>query len=286
MTRPAGARRPVDLKGRQEELAERGLLRSTNADKYWLYEQSVQNPDYEARFLKRIFKREYGRAPVFLREDFCGTALLACTWVRGNRQRRAIGIDLDGPTLDWGRRHNIAPLGAAAERVSLLQQDVRDVQAPAVDILAATNFSWWCFKTRPELAGYLDNCRRSLRDEGMLVLDCYGGPEAQIPQEEEREQDGFSYIWDQDSFNPITHELRCLIHFDFPDGSRLARAFRYDWRLWTLPETRDLLADCGFRKTLVYWETADRDGEPSGVFRPSERGDLAPAWVAYLVAFR
>jgi hypothetical protein len=56
--------------------------------------------------------------------------------------------------------------------------------------------------------------------------------------------------------------------------------------LWSLPETRELLTEIGFRKTEVYWETADRDGEPSGIFRPSTRGDLAPAWVAYILAYR
>jgi hypothetical protein len=30
--------------------------------------------------------------------------------------------------------------------------------------------------------------------------------------------------------------LVCHIHFDFEDGSRLERAFSYDWRLWSLPE--------------------------------------------------
>ena len=33
----------------------------------------------------------------------------------------------------------------------------------------------------------------NLKEEGMLMMDCYGGPEAQVPQEEEREQDGFDY---------------------------------------------------------------------------------------------
>jgi hypothetical protein len=180
----------------------------------------------------------------------------------------------------------LEPLGSAAERVTLVQDDVRRVNRPRVDVISAQNFSWWVFKTRAELRTYLDNARRSLRDEGMLMMDIYGGPEAQVLQLEEREQEGFTYVWDQDGFNPITHEIRCLIHFKFDDGSEMKRAFRYDWRLWSIPETRDLLQDVGFRKTLVYWETADADGEPSGVFRPSTQGDDAPAWVAYILAFR
>ncbi len=270
---------------RKQRKTRRGLTART-ADKHRLYEMSVQNPEVEVKFINRVFKKQYGRYPTSLREDFCGTALLCAEWVKSRRTNTALGVDLDAATLDWGRRHNVATLGKHADRVTLVNDDVRSVSAPRCDVLAATNFSWWGFKTRDELRAYLGNVRDSLRDEGMLMLDIYGGPEAQIPQLEEREQEGFDYVWDQDHFNPITHEIRCLIHFQFPDGTRLKNAFRYDWRLWQTPETRDLLAECGFRKTLVYWEIADREGEPSGIFRPSETGDLAPAWVAYILAFR
>lgn len=277
---------PTLLCERMEALADAGRLTSKNADRHWLYQSSVQTPDVEVKFIRRVFKKEFGRKPRFLREDFCGTAALCGEWVKVNSENTALGVDLDGPTLEWGRQHNLAPLGPRAVAVSLIQDDVRNVTAPPVDVLAATNFSWWGFKTRDELAGYLRNCLASLRPEGMLMMDCYGGPEAQVPQEEEREQEGFDYIWDQDTFNPITNEVVCKIHFDFPDGSRLKNAFRYDWRLWSVPETCDLLAECGFRKTVIYWEGTDKDGEPNGVFRPSNVGDLAPAWIAYILAFR
>lgn len=261
-------------------------LTAKTADKHWLYEQSVQNPAEEIRFINRVFKKEYGRRATSLREDFCGTANLCGKWVKARKTNTALGVDLHGPTLTWGRKHNLKPLGKAADRVTLVQDDVRNVREPRADVISAQNFSWWTFMTRKELAGYLQNAYRSLRDEGLLLMDIYGGPEAQIEQLEEREQDGFTYVWDQDGFNPITHGIRCLIHFKFPDGSKLKRAFRYDWRLWSIPETQDLLTECGFRKTLVYWETADEDGEPSGIFRPSKHGDDAPAWVAYLLAFK
>lgn len=274
------------LKDRMQRLAADGALTARNADRHWLYEQSVQNAAFEVALLDRVYTKEYGRRPTVFREDFCGTALLCAEWVRRRPGNLALGVDLDGPTLAWGRRHNVAPLGDRAKAVTLVQDDVRNVRRPLCDVLAATNFSWWCFKSRPALKDYLLGARRSLHPQGMLVLDCFGGPEAQIPQLEEREVHGFQYVWDQDAFNPITQELRCLIHFAFADGSRLDRAFRYDWRLWSLPETCDILAECGFRKTLVYWEGADRQGEPNGIFRPSRKGDLAPAWVAYIAAFR
>jgi SAM-dependent methyltransferase len=261
-------------------------LTAETADKHRLYEESVQNPPEEIHFINRVFRREFGRRPALLREDFCGTANLCCQWVKFHAKNMAVGVDLHGPTLAWGRRHNVSPLGEAARRVTLLQKDVREVIRPRVDVISAQNFSWWVFTKRSQLREYLANAHRSLLPEGMLLMDIYGGPEAQIVQLEAREQDGFTYVWDQSSFNPVTHEIRCLIHFNFSNGSEKKRAFSYRWRLWTIPETRDLLHEVGFRKTVVYWETADQDGEPSGIFRPSERGDDAPAWVAFILAFR
>ncbi len=286
MGKTPGTSHVPTCKDQQADLAAKGLLNARNADRHWLYEQSVQNVSFEVGFIDRVFRKEYGVRPRFFREDFCGTALLSAAWVARRRGNVALGVDLDGPTLAWGRRNNLAPLGERAAAVTLIEDDVRNVTSPAADVIAATNFSWWGFKTRAELKGYFQSACAGLADQGMLLLDCFGGPEAQVPQIEERELDGFSYLWDQDDFNPTNNGIRCMIHFGFPDGSEIKKAFRYDWRLWTLPETCEILQQSGFRKTVIYWEGTDKDGEPSGVFRPSTRGDLAPAWVAYILAFR
>ena len=267
-------------------LAEAGQLTADNADRHWCYEKSVQNAEVEVEFMDRVFLGEFGRLPGLLREDFCGTALLSAAWVEERETNTALGVDLDGPTLQWGDENNRRPLGPAAERLTLLEDDVRNVLEPRADIVAATNFSWWTFKARAELAAYFKHAHACLQDEGMMLLDCYGGPEAQVPQIEEKDVEGFEYRWDQDDFNPITHDMVCKIHFRFPDGSEMENAFVYEWRLWTLPETADLLRECGFRKVVVYWEGADEDGEPNGIFLPDRKGDLSPAWVAYLLAFK
>jgi hypothetical protein len=271
---------------RMAKLARKGELTAANADRHWLYEKSVQNAEVEVEFIDEVYAKEFGRKPILLREDFCGTANLCTEWVKLDVSKRALGVDYDEPTLQWGRENNLAPLGDRAGAITLVRDDVRNVREPKVEVLAATNFSWWGFKTRESLMGYMRNCHASLQDEGMMMMDCYGGPEAQIPQEEEREQDGFDYIWDQDTFNPITNEITCYIDFVFPDGSRMKKAFAYDWRLWSLPETCEMLKECGFGRTVVYWEGTDEDGEPDGDFQPSMEGDLAPAWVAYILAFK
>jgi hypothetical protein len=73
----------------------------TPPDIHWLYEASVQNADTDLDFAKRVFSRHWKRMPLTLREDFCGTAKLACRWVQRNTMHQAWGIDFHQPTLDW-----------------------------------------------------------------------------------------------------------------------------------------------------------------------------------------
>ena len=123
-----------------------------------------------------------------------------------------------------------------------------------------------------------------MKDDGIFIVDAFGGSEAHDEMEEETEHDGFTYIWQQGSFDPITHDLDCYIHFEFEDGSRLKRAFSYHWRFWMLPELRELLAEAGFSKVTVYWQDDDdEDDEEEGDFEPAERGEPDPAWIAYIV---
>ena len=82
----------------------------------------------------------------------------------------------------------------------------------------------------------------------------------------------------------MTHYIRCHIHFKFPDGSKIKKAFTYEWRLWSAPEIRELLAEAGFSKSTVYWEGDDDDGGGNGEFSPEAKGEADLAWIAYIVA--
>jgi hypothetical protein len=148
------------------------------------------------------------------------------------------------------------------------------------------NFSYFVFKTREELRGYFRGVRASLASEGMLFLDIFGGWEAHSLDTEEKDLDDFTYVWDQVRYDPITHDTRFYIHFEFPDGTRMPRAFTYDWRFWTIPEVREILKEAGFEGTEVYWEGTERDtGDGNGVFRRAERTQNCAGWIAYIVAF-
>jgi hypothetical protein len=252
-----------------------------------LYEQSVQAVDLEVEFLRDTFRALRGREPLLFREDFCGTASLSCEWVKGASQRYSIGVDNDAAVLDWGRRNRVAKLSEAARtRVKLLNDDVRTVVTEPVDIVGAFNFSYYYFKTREEMRGYFTRVREGLGPDGLFFLDAFGGPEASDIVKEKTKLDGFTYVWEQAEFEPVTGRLLCHIHFKFPDGSKIKRAFTYDWRLWTLPELRELLAEAGFSKVRIYWEGDDGEGGGNGEFKEHATGEADLAWIAYIVAER
>ena len=103
--------------------------------------------------------------------------------------------------------------------------------------------------------------------------------------EEETEYDDFTYVWDQAQYDPVTGHMKAHIHFRFPDGSELSPAFTYEWRLWSLPEIRELLEEAGFKKITVYDESWDYEqDEGTGEFKPVEKMDADPGWVVYIAA--
>lgn len=267
--------------------------RARRADPLDLYIRAVQCPDAEVAFVRRAYRNALGLEPRSLREDFCGTGANACAWARSTSPgTRAIGLDLCRETLDWGLAHNVAALSAPARRrVSLLHADVRHPppQARRVDAVLASNFSYWVFKTRTDLRAYFRSVRRSLHPRGgVFVLDAYGGYESMKEMKERRPLRGFTYVWEQERYDPASGDMTCHISFSFPDGSRLRRAFTYHWRLWTIPEIREILAEAGFdsARTTIYIEGDDGHGEGNGIFSPVPR-DGAPAdatFVAYIVA--
>jgi len=259
------------------------------ADRHRLYELSVQCAKAEVDFVDKTFKKLRGRHASLLREDFCGTANVCCEWVRRRKTNHAIGVDLDGEVLDWGREHQIGALKASQQRrITLLRENVLSVKSGPVDIVSAMNFSYWLFKEREQLKRYFKRVHKQLADEGILFMDAYGGYDSYKEITEEREiEDGdsrFTYVWEQARYSPVSGEMECHIHFKFPDKSRLKRAFSYTWRLWSLPEITEMLAEAGFRNPTVYWEGTDKHGEGNGKFTPDTRGEADAGWIAYIVA--
>ena len=266
--------------------AAKGWRTAAGSDRHELYEESVQSPEEEVAFIERVFRSLRGRAPASLREDFCGTHLLSAAWVRRRATNRAVGFDLHAPTLAWGRSRRARDLTAAQlRRLEIRKGDVRTARSEPVDTLVAFNFSYYLFKRRSDLIAYFRHARTQLKRDGVMFVDCYGGHESFSEQTEERDLDGFTYQWQTERYDPVTGDVLNHIHFVFPDGSRIRKAFTYDWRLWTIPEIRECLAEAGFRRTHVYWEgTIHSTGEGDGVFRRTTVGEACAGWIAYIAA--
>lgn len=282
-------------KERKEKKRKRKKREEIVRDRHLLYSASVQSVDADIDFFQRVYKRKRGRGFKMLREDFCGTAVLACRWVQRHKDHRAIGVDLDRPTLDWGREHYLPVLGKAVKQLRLIEGNVLDSSHPKADVIAALNFSYNIFKKREQLLDYFKAARAGMKRGGLFFLDAFGGTGANEPDEEDRKIDAcvafdgtkvpkFTYVWEQAAFNPVNHDILCHIHFELRDGSRLEKAFSYDWRLWTLPEIQELLLEAGFKGAEVYvegWD--DEEDDTDGVFRRRKKFENQAGWVAYVV---
>jgi len=268
-------------------------------DRHVLYEAAVQGVEYDVDFLQRVYHfHRAGRRFTRLREDFSGTAALACAWVRRGKDHRAWAVDHSREELDWARAHRVPRLRAHARRLSLVQRDVRRSGVPPVDVVCALNFSYWVFERRQELVGYFRGVRDSLRRDGVFVCNAFGGtgamqklvektrvPASRGPNGEH--VPGFTYVWEHASFNPIDHHITCAIHFRFRGGRMIRNAFFYDWRMWTLPELNDALREAGFRDVVFYvegWD--DKRGKPEEHYRRRTRFENQSGWLACLVALR
>jgi SAM-dependent methyltransferase len=250
-----------------------------------LYEQSVQSADAEIDFINRTYKSIFGRLPKVLREDFSGTSMLSVGWVNFSRGNYAIGVDIDKDVLSWARHHNVATLTEMQkDRIELLHDDVIQVNSRCADVIGAFNFSYWVFKQRATLLTYFKNCYQHLNQDGIFILDAFGGSDAYVEQKERTKHKKFTYVWHQAKFKPVTNELLCHIGFEFPDGSSIPKAFTYDCRLWTLPELVELLLEAGFKIAEVYWEKEDKNGQGTGYYKAVSSGTNDTAWVVYLVA--
>lgn len=271
---------------------------SRGPDRHTLYEVAVQGPDWDLDFLERAARRHAGRPPRRFREDFCSTAALATAWAMRGPEREAWAVDLDPEPLAWARRHRLPYARAAEGRVHLVRSDVRRPQRPAVDVACALNFSWWVFHARADLISYLEAARASLRPKGVLVMNLFGGVRAEKTLTERTRKaagngsdgtmhPGFTYIWEQASFDALSRRLLAHIHFEMRDGRRVQRAFTYDWRMWTLPELRECAEAAGFRGFEVWTEGWTKDRRThNGVLYPRTSLDNDDCWIAYAVLVR
>ena len=252
-------------------------------DKYEFYSKAVQSPGEDVKFYRRVYKKiRKGKSPVVLREDFCGGGAITCEWVKLDPTHKSCGLDLDQEPMNYGREHYVSKLSPKQKtRVALIKKDVLSPGLPSADIAVAVNFSYFFFKKREILKKYFDNVYKSLNYYGIFVVDIFGGTQCTDAIEDHTKHKEFTYYWDQKNFDPISNEAYFEIHFRYK-RKKYEGVFAYDWRMWSIPEIREIMTEVGFQSTKVYWEGTDRKGRGNGEFTDVEKGESCLSWIAYI----
>lgn len=238
-------------------------------DKYELYEKTVQDAPGTALMIRDDYRKLRGKPAVRFREDFAGTGALAAAWCRRNKRNTAMAVDLDPVPLKYGLAHHMAGI---EDRIEIVEGDVLEPHGKNFDIIVAFNYSWLIFKTRRTLAKYFAQARDALAPDGIFELDLYGGRGAIEEGKEETKMKGWTYVWDQQKFDPTNHDTRCAIHWKLPGGRTLRNSFVYEWRLWSIPEVLELWEEVGLRVLEIQ---AEDDSPVEGRYRKVKR---VPNW--------
>ncbi len=255
-------------------------------DKYELYSKAVQSPDADVEFFDEVFREHRGRKARILREDFCGTFMLSLEWLKLNPKNSAYGVDVDPEPINYGRTNYLSKLPKLVQsRMHILEKSVLDPSLPLVEVSVAMNFSYFLFKKRDELKTYFQNVYDHLLKDGIFILDIFGGSQCQDAIEDRTPKKGFIYYWEQKGFDPVSNEAEFAIHFKV--GKKKHKdVFQYDWRMWSIPEVRDILLEVGFKSSHVYWEGTAKDGSGTGEFKRAEKGEPCLSWIAYVVGVK
>ena len=240
-----------------------------------------------------VYGEAFEHAPSALREDFCGTFLIGCEWVKQGPERRAIVLDIDPEPLRYGRRVHLSRLAPAARRrVEVRRCDVRSITSPRVHLICAMNFSFYAFKRSEDLLRYFQACYHSLGPRGVLIVDVVGGPAFhRAPHCEQRsyrytrgvkaDYPWFTYFWHHKHFDSRRREGVYAIDFKPADGPRYRDVFIYDWRVWSLPEIRAAMHRAGFETALTYTQS-----DADGCCRRIGRDPRDECWICYVAGLK
>ena len=174
-------------------------------------------------------------------------------------EMEAIGVEADADMLSWCRmthssfvKQDMAELIKSgmtlleAKRtvseseqegsMSLIQHDLFEGPAPnsckGVDIVAAIHYSAMGFHDSGRLLAYFKGIFEALGDNGLFLMDTFGGPGAKESSEDELggafcrvKESGelvrFETTWEQEECDSVSRVAQCSLNFSFGDGSRL-----------------------------------------------------------------
>jgi hypothetical protein len=268
-------------------------------DKFECYELCVQSPRHVVAFLRGV----HGERPTVLREDFCGTAAFSRRWVREALTRgelcRSVAVDCDAATI--ARAHEMAIAMGCEDGVEFRMHDAVRAEPTTMDgcdVVFVGNFSIGYIHSRTDLVRYFQRSRERLAMSnagfggGIFVCDTYGGAGAftlggiqRVHQSKGHHR--VHYAWQHEAADAMTGMVRNSISFRVElEGeiiAELPRVFVYEWRLWSIAELREAMAEAGFRRSAVYKEISLAPNEtPSPIVRPQDLGD---DWVVLIAAW-
>lgn len=261
-------------------------------DIHSLYLASVQDPVGDIERISKIYQELFSKKALCFREDFSGTFALSCCWVQSDSKRSAIAIDNHAPTLDYGKKNYLPAMNK--DEQSRLQVKLSDaiIKTTPVDVVATFNFSYCLIHERKSLLDYFKKVHSSLNDQGMMIIDLFGGSESETLEIQERDIDNndqilpFTFEFERKSFNPISRIANYGIHFKYEDGTSIMDAFHYEYRMWSITEIRDLFEEAGFSSSAVYWEDFDEEGLGNGSFYSTEEEENSMNWNSYIVGIK
>ncbi len=264
------------------------LIKEYPFDKYALYNQAVQSAETDVLFYRDRYKEFFKKTKsgLTLREDFCAAGDISCEWVKLNKTYRSCGLDLDDEPMSYGRKNYLSKLKKdQQERVALIQKDVLHPSLPKADIVAAVNFSYFIFKDRKVLLNYFSNVYSSLNAQSLFIVDVFGGTQCTDAIVDRTDLKKFVYYWEQKGFDPVSNEGQFAIHFKYK-SKKYNDVFTYDWRLWTIPELKEIMKEAGFDEIHVYWEGTNKKGFGDGRFVRVQQGESCLSWIAYVIGVK
>ena len=267
--------------------------RISNSQKYAYYQKAVQAPDAQLKNYLMIYKDIFHKTPYRLREDFSGTFLFSCEWIKSNKNRTALAIDFDPEPLNYGIKHNLMALPADTQsRMTLLRDDVRTITGGRPHIIDASNFSFNFFKKKEDLQTYFHATHETLDKNGILLLDVVGGKgfteapacETKICMKEDKngnEKPWFTYYWNTHRYDSKTRNGLWSISVNLKGGRKINKHFEYDWHLWSLNEIKSTLLKVGYSQVVVYQQDPD-----DGVYRRIEKNPKDYCWICLVAGVK
>lgn len=264
-------------------------------DRFECYELCVQSPRHVVALLRGV----HGNEPLVLWEDFAGSAAISCRWAQEAIKRgdagRAMAVDLDSEASDRARQR--LREANVLDRVAITRADSTRIPPDVgADVIFVGNFSIGYLHDRPSLVAYLRLCHQRLQrgnagfGGGIFVCDTYGGATAFKLGGFERKHPGrkgevIRYSWMHESADPLTsmvvNSISFRVEIDGEIVQEWPRAFVYHWRLWSITELRDAMAEAGFVSSWVYRDINIAPGQnPEPVSDPSTLGD---DWIVLVV---